>query len=676
MRKYIYIPVNSLNINNILSTESISPSSFYEKRGFGFKRFEKLTSCPFNNIYLGYDSIPIVPEERSDREEYPIYIAVPEDYLQNKNIVKTDNNLTIFVINSTVYLNSNECFFIVRTDEEKKKLTASSKRSLEAKNSEAYFQDLATLDDYNFNKFNWSENIISGVRDEKFYNDKSIKEDQKINKLKGLLFGYVSGALKEEPTELTRGKRYFQEFINTYSVLMNELSLISKNYGSSKSNFKSKVKSELNDLIDLKERISLLFGGSEVEELNKEIRESFKLDSTDLTKYETIFFKKTRTSIYSLISDFVKSKHKNLYSVDELLESLIQKIQSYLNYRSENSYKEIERLYDSIRIQIQGKIADYENQSIKENSLDNLPFEIQSNFSIKSKINNLKRTVNEDYNFVINELLSRVELSSSDEIAQQRKDIIISIGKDLANKTNNKDEPELVYLRKFHKSIQTVGVGFKLDDYDNKALQAMVCFLSRYNQVDKFQDFMEKNNYANYSLAYGCWGAGYGYANMSKIMIQPIMANQDANKVLNQFIFNLTNHQKLDYNLKDNFINSYKTPKKDEIKSYTYKWDLNKSNKEKESESSKEYLKLKSFSDILENNNILGKNIEWLNILNKVYEEIKLLSGSGGIFTDSNYQEEEFKRILKIKVRNLKGFGIAKEKVAIKLFKNYLANNE
>lgn len=676
MRKYIYIPVNSLNINNILSTESISPSSFYEKRGFGFKRFEKLTSCPFNNIYMGYDSIPILPEERSDREEYAIYIAVPEHYLKNEKTVKSDKNRIVFVIDNTVYLNSNECFFIARTNEEKKKLIASSKRSLEAKNSEVYFQNLVTLEDYNFDSFNWSDEVISAIRDEKFHNDNSIKEDQKINKLKGLLFGFVSGLLKEEPTELTRGKRYFQEFINTYSVVINELSLISKNYGSSKSNFKYKVKSEVNALIDLKERISLLFGSNEVEELNKEIRESFKLEASDLVKYESIYFKKTRTSIYSVISEFVKSKNKNLYSVDELLDSLIKKIQSYLNYRSEHSFKEIEKLYDSIRIEIQGKIADYERQSISENSLNNLPFEIQSNFFIKSKIDSLKNTENIDYDFVINELLSRIELSSSDEIAQQRKDIVENIGKDLAKKTNNKDEPELVYLRKFHKSIQTVGVGFKLGDYENEALQAMVCFLSRYSQLDKFQDFMEKNNFAKYSLAYGCWGAGYGYANMSKIMVQPIIANQEANKLLNEFVFNLTNHQKLDFNLKDDFINSNKIILKDKSESYTFKWDLKKKNEAMEVESSKEYSDVNSFYNLLEQNKVLGKNTDWVKILNKVYEEIMLLKGNGGMFTDSSYQVEEFKRILKIKVRNLKGFGTAKEKEAIKMFNEFLHKNE
>ena len=35
----LYIPTCTLNFNNILSSESISPLGFYARRGFGNKRF-------------------------------------------------------------------------------------------------------------------------------------------------------------------------------------------------------------------------------------------------------------------------------------------------------------------------------------------------------------------------------------------------------------------------------------------------------------------------------------------------------------------------------------------------------------------------------------------------------------------------------------------------------------
>lgn len=36
----LYIPTTTLNFDNILSSESISPKAFYEKRGFGYKTWE------------------------------------------------------------------------------------------------------------------------------------------------------------------------------------------------------------------------------------------------------------------------------------------------------------------------------------------------------------------------------------------------------------------------------------------------------------------------------------------------------------------------------------------------------------------------------------------------------------------------------------------------------------
>ena len=37
--KHLYIPTCSQNFNNIMSSESISPAGFYERRNFGMKRF-------------------------------------------------------------------------------------------------------------------------------------------------------------------------------------------------------------------------------------------------------------------------------------------------------------------------------------------------------------------------------------------------------------------------------------------------------------------------------------------------------------------------------------------------------------------------------------------------------------------------------------------------------------
>ena len=55
MKKTYYIPTTSLNFGNILSTESISPKSFYEKRGFGSSRWFSIEENKFGTITLMYE---------------------------------------------------------------------------------------------------------------------------------------------------------------------------------------------------------------------------------------------------------------------------------------------------------------------------------------------------------------------------------------------------------------------------------------------------------------------------------------------------------------------------------------------------------------------------------------------------------------------------------------------
>ena len=55
----IYLPTSTLNFNSIMSSESVSPASFYSKRGFGHKRFEKVNPNRLDNRIVLYPKYPI-----------------------------------------------------------------------------------------------------------------------------------------------------------------------------------------------------------------------------------------------------------------------------------------------------------------------------------------------------------------------------------------------------------------------------------------------------------------------------------------------------------------------------------------------------------------------------------------------------------------------------------------
>lgn len=60
----LYIPTCTLNFNNILSSESISPLGFYARRGFGNKRFYPVCANDKDQVIILYS------ENRSQKLKY------------------------------------------------------------------------------------------------------------------------------------------------------------------------------------------------------------------------------------------------------------------------------------------------------------------------------------------------------------------------------------------------------------------------------------------------------------------------------------------------------------------------------------------------------------------------------------------------------------------------------
>ncbi|QAA80879.1 hypothetical protein EI546_03655 [Aequorivita sp. H23M31] len=603
MNNYYYIPVNSLNFNNILSSESISPFSFYEKRGYGFKRFERISANPFPNSILAYSKVTIVDALKSDREEFGIYVAIPKSCFSNNLREVRSGEVTVLQTDSTIYLNWKECFFIVSSDIEKSKLMASTRRSLEIKHSDLYLANIFLIDDYRFDIVSWDEKFLDSVRDYKNVNHEQILIDQKINKLKGFIYGFVAGKLKEQPDEIAEGKRYFQDFINSYSVLINELSVVSNERKSPKRVDKKRTTSEFSHLKDIKERISILFSENEQIELDKFFKNSFGINNDQLELFQTLKYNNTNNSIYSIVSVFLKERNKDLYGIDELLNALIDNAEKFLSRPSSHGYKVLEETFNDYRLLIASKISEYQKETSLSVTFENLPFSVEKDLSVKkAEFSELSDSDNNSYNLIINELLSRLELSTTDEIAQQRLDIIQNTAQAL--KLNNTSSTEdIEYLRRLYKSLKTVGVGFKIEESSNLALQSLSCFMARYSEMDKLQDYMEKNKYKNYGLTYGLWGAAYGYANISKILLEPLETMDDVLKIIENYTSEFILNRSIDEHRLDRFLD---TAQITDSKSPIVEWVIKKENIVEEPKIT--YKKEESFIDVIQANSTLNKN--------------------------------------------------------------------
>ncbi|WP_438965579.1 hypothetical protein [Flavobacterium sp.] len=669
MENYLYIPVNSLNFNNILSSESISPQIFYEKRGYGFKRFEKSNINSFTNSILVYNKIPITHDIKSDREEFIFYLAVPSNLIKKETQKHNLNNFEIFQLDYTLYINSVECFFITRTKNESLKLIASTNRSIEVKNVDNYEKNLKSLEEYKFEKDNFNYDLLEKISDFKNYNHDQIVFDRKVNKIKGFVYGYLSGHLNELPKEILKAKLFYQEFINTYSLLSNELSTTVNQ----KNNYYQKGKNKeiegyydkLQELID---NISLLLDIYDASSIENNVVEDFNFDIDTLKDFKKYNSKKLKKSLYQILLDLFKDSNLESLSIEELLNYLISQSKRFSQNTSIINYNSLEAKFNLVRGIIYQKFNEIELANSNCEKINELPFE----YDVKKMTINLKSKELEQnelflYNLILKEFLSLEELSTADEIGQRRLNILATIGKlSTESKVFEKDSEDIKYLRKLYDSLKTIGIGFKINDTESVALQSLACFLNRYSDFEKLTDYMMKNNVSKNSFVMGIWGAAYGFSNTSKLVLAPLFRNNDILIEAIQLSNNIATSQPIYENTLYKFVSELE--RNTIFNTYTIKSEISIV---KEPLSDK-LDKKDEFLEIIISNKKLRGNDEWIKIINDCFKLVDKEIRSGELFDSSNAKLDLFIEKLIVKAKETKGFGDAKINEAIDEYSKFL----
>lgn len=197
MKKF-YIPTSSLNFNNILSTESVSPKAFYECRKFGYGRWTSIpeNSCDF--VVTLYDHPGMFARTQSDLEDHPLLI----EYSTDEEFKKVGDG--IYVSDHTLYFNPAITRFIFFTEQDRKVALSLTESSLETKLVSVYKQRIIVE---TFEK----QYAPIGIHELNAVNEIEIEKDRMINRMKGLLYGYYVGAsLLSTPDQVKRLSAYLK----------------------------------------------------------------------------------------------------------------------------------------------------------------------------------------------------------------------------------------------------------------------------------------------------------------------------------------------------------------------------------------------------------------------------------------------------------------------------------
>ena len=207
MKKF-YIPTSTLNFNNILSSESISPKAFYEKRGFGYSRWATIPENPYANAVVLYENLCFFDRPKSDIEDHSLVIEV---LLEESELKQAEE---FWYSDHTIYLAPSNTRFLFFSESEKTITLSMSENSSETKLIRLYSRRIECIE-----KPVEAYKPIS-IGELCALNESEINKDFRTNKMKGLLHGYYIGTLLSTKLDYVKYLNTLNEIHNIFAAIL------------------------------------------------------------------------------------------------------------------------------------------------------------------------------------------------------------------------------------------------------------------------------------------------------------------------------------------------------------------------------------------------------------------------------------------------------------------------
>lgn len=207
----LYIPTTSLNFNNILSTESISPKGFYASRGFGYSRWFSIPENDFEGAILLYESPAIHIRPESDLEDHPLLIEIEtdEDFPVAKEGIRYSKH--------SIYLNPWNTKFIFQSEKDRTVAYSLSDSSLETKMLRLYNNKVIVA------SIQSPFPTLDGISIDFAIEDSYIEQDRQINRIKGLLYGYYIGVCLSSSNDDIEQINILKEIQNIFAAVVSSV---------------------------------------------------------------------------------------------------------------------------------------------------------------------------------------------------------------------------------------------------------------------------------------------------------------------------------------------------------------------------------------------------------------------------------------------------------------------
>lgn len=454
-----YIPTTTLNFNNIMSSESVSPKAFYARRGFGYPRWEAIPENEEDNVVLLYEQPFKLTRPKSDKEDHPMLIEIEteEEFPKAGKGVRYSDH--------TIYLSQWRTRIIFFSEKDKLTTLSMSDSASEVKMRGLYERGFM-VDAHIKGK------VPKGGKVEVALNEAEMERDYKLNKLKGLLYGYYIGALLSSSPESVKEYNELRELEEIFSAVLS---------------LGGHVVTPRQE-----KRLEELLGEIRKEEIREKWYPIVRSTGSSMVDYQ----------VEKVIAAFEKAGAKFPFTDKE-------RVLSYLKGESENNRamnwlkqkqrelnrrmgKERQLLSSSADEIVLGEVRlNKISEKVLRNEDENLLMRVWVNEALLSKEYNGKVSVFKD------DLATEIVTKARDEVYKERWE-----GCEAKALLNG--------MRRYVKGEETDFA------WDNLLASSMAAVLAKGSEWDKLLDFMRSKGMADYRLAFAFYGELNGFAGLGR----------------------------------------------------------------------------------------------------------------------------------------------------------------
>lgn len=495
----LYIPTCSLNMNNILSSDSISPAALYPLRRTGNKRFFSVPACPSDDVIFLYSKIPSYKMSESEMENYRVVIGLDVDKIgQPIKKIYSKHKVDIYVCESTIYFTPMNAFFLYEDTNAYQTCMIQAEQSLENKTFNFYgHKQIDRALEFKWDK-SFSDKIVGRDLVSALY------EYDRLDRIKGAILCYYAGLNQVKSPELATLKKDARKIKNIFSAIVN-----SPNKGLS-----PEQESILEPVI--KEFYEVFPAVDPVSMRNKGAIDIYLSSSKTLRENEGSF---PRTTILSIIEEL------------GLMQILMQRagIKDPFNVYSFYDIIGNKRISDLLP----GKIAEMDNaiaeveRSLSSASLHRIKIADVFQLTQDNRLAVLDKDAKLDfYSKFMNALIDGEHFESSD----QKQNLAIAllggqILKSLFDEEKWNTSSYRAYTNALLENIQN-GSPFDVLSDSHDILQAFAIFSLKGSDIEKLTDNLSQNGISEYRYAWGLFGAAYGYSQLPKTFTNSILGKE------------------------------------------------------------------------------------------------------------------------------------------------------